>query len=294
MAANPFVMNLHERYGRLSDQDWFNLLSCGWKGRLHRIWSLLSFKHESVPIMPAESIQRQFVGASGNRALAEAYAFYRFVKRLSHDLGRPITSDSKILDFGCGWGRIIRFFLKAVPSKNLVGVDIDPDMIRLCEETVRHGTYRTVTPCPPSGLAEASFDVIYAYSVFSHLSEQMHMAWVREFSRLLKPRGLLFATTRQRSFIEFCNSLSEEKMTTLHRRNLAKSFRPLEKALADYDAGRFLHYPTGGRGVRDSSFYGESAIPEQYIDREWRPFLRKIVFLPHALPQAVIVAENTD
>ena len=35
--------------------------------------------------------------------------------------------DSRVLDFGCGWGRVIRFFLKDVAPWNLVGVDIDPN-----------------------------------------------------------------------------------------------------------------------------------------------------------------------
>ena len=38
--------------------------------------------------------------------------------------------DSKILDYGCGWGRIIRFFLKDVPSRNLFAVDPDKNARR--------------------------------------------------------------------------------------------------------------------------------------------------------------------
>ena len=40
-----------------------------------------------------------------------------------------------------------------------------------------------VTPIlPPTRFPDGHFDVIYLYSVFSHLSEAAHLAWLREFN----------------------------------------------------------------------------------------------------------------
>jgi hypothetical protein len=41
--------------------------------------------------------------------------------------------------------------------------------------------------------------LIYLYPVFSHFPEEMHLALLREFHRLLRPGGLLIAPTRQRA-----------------------------------------------------------------------------------------------
>jgi predicted RNA methylase len=62
----------------------------------------------------------------------------------SRTFGRPLSPETRILDFGCGWGRILRFFLKDVPAKNLIGVDVDPEVIEICKETIREGRFEIV------------------------------------------------------------------------------------------------------------------------------------------------------
>lgn len=100
----------------------------------------------SVPMFPPEEIQQQFVGASYEHALYEAYLFYSLVKTHAQNLGVPLNKERKILDFGCGWGRIIRFFFKDVRHKNLLGIDVDPVMINLCNETLGRGRYKIAPP----------------------------------------------------------------------------------------------------------------------------------------------------
>ncbi|HDX9631971.1 TPA: class I SAM-dependent methyltransferase [Bacillus cereus] len=89
-----------------------------------------------VPMFPPEEIQQQFVGASYEHALYEAYLFYSHVKTYAQNLGVPLNNERKILDFGCGWERIIRFFFKDVHDENLLGIDVDPLMITICNETL--------------------------------------------------------------------------------------------------------------------------------------------------------------
>ncbi len=44
-------------------------------------------------------------------------------------------------------------------------------------------------------LENESFDCVYAISVFTHLSEKMHYAWIEELFRIIKLNGILIFTT---------------------------------------------------------------------------------------------------
>ncbi|MEG4400396.1 methyltransferase domain-containing protein [Microcoleus sp. N9_A2] len=270
----------------LSDQEWLEVI-------------VKSVEHPFVdgielPGFPPDDIQRNIVGSSGKQALGEGFNFYSEIKRYAANLGVPLTRDSHILDFGCGWAQMMRFFLKDVVADNLYGIDVDPAMIDICVNTVRQGNYSVVKPEPPTQFSNNSFDVVYAYSVFSHLSEPVHIKWVEEFSRILKPGGILIVTTQARRFIEFCRSLRGQNHEFAWYNALANSFLDTEAAFADYDNGKFLYSPTGGGPTRPASFYGEAVVSPGYVKREWTKYLTFCDFVddPTLLPQAVIIMQK--
>ncbi|MEG3845441.1 class I SAM-dependent methyltransferase [Microcoleus sp. herbarium19] len=278
---NPDI-SLFQYAAKLSDKEWFEIL----------VKSIQTPVIDGIqmPGFPPDNIQKNFVGSSGEGALKEAFKFYSEVKSYATKLGNSLTPDSQILDFGCGWGRFIRFFLKDVVPENIYGIDVDPEMVDICRQTVRYGNYSTVKPQPPAGFADNTFDIIYAYSVFSHLSEAVHIQWVEELSKILKPGGFLIATTHSRNFIEFCRSLRGQTNDFGWHKALANSFIDTEQALADYDTGKFLYSPTGGGSVRDASFYGEAVISPSYVKREWTKYLSFHDFVddPQRCNQAII------
>jgi glycosyltransferase involved in cell wall biosynthesis/SAM-dependent methyltransferase len=248
-----------------------------------------------LPGFPPDEVQRQFAGSVGEDGLRAAFNFYRVIKSYASRLGRSLTNDSRILDFGCGWGRISRFFLKEVWADNLYGIDVDPSVVEICKTTFKYGNFAVVNSYPPSEFRSGSIDLIYAYSVFSHLAEPIHIKWVEEFSRILKPSGLLIVTTQGRSFIEFCASLRGQKSYEhVWHEALARAFVDTNAALADYDTGKFLYSPTGGGNARPPTFYGEAVIPRAYIEREWTKFLvfRDFIDDRGFSPQALVVLQK--
>lgn len=273
--------------GPLADDQWLDMLI-----RSVKTSNVDGFE---LPGFPSEEFQRGTVGSSGVNAIAyEGYNFYRLVKQYASQLGITLNRNSTLLDFGCGWGRMIRFFLKDVASENLYGIDVDPAMVDTCVKTIRTGNFSLVNPCPPTGFVDNSFDIVYAYSVFSHLAEPVHIQWIAEFARILKPGGILLATTQARRFLEFCHSLQGKDHEFLWHQFLANSFLDIEAAYADYDSGKFLYSATGGGPARDASFYGEALIPRQYVEQEWTKYLqfRDFVDEPSLLPQALIVMQK--
>src|SRR5882762_1933449 len=84
----------------MSDEEWLNI-------NLQSVHTRV-VNGLQMPGFPDESLQRQFIGSSGCHALREVFPFYRLIKQRAAQLGRPLKSLSRVLDFGIGWGRIIR------------------------------------------------------------------------------------------------------------------------------------------------------------------------------------------
>jgi SAM-dependent methyltransferase len=100
----------------------------------------------------------------------------------------------RVLDFGCGAGRTLRHFLPEAKKGEFWGADIDEastEWMRgaLCPPL----RVRRSPVVPPLGLDYGSFDLVWAISVFTHLTDAS-IPWLLELHRLLKPDGLLIAT----------------------------------------------------------------------------------------------------
>jgi cyclopropane fatty-acyl-phospholipid synthase-like methyltransferase len=234
-----------------------------------------------MPGFPNVSVQSGFVGRAGELALDEGFRFYRVVNSYCEAAGRPIDNDITVLDFGCGWGRMSRLFFRSISSPNFWGADVDPRIIRFCNNNMHHGTYKVIPPNPPTKFSSDSFDLIFAYSVFSHLAEPTALAWVKELARLLKPGGLLIATTQGLDFLDFC----EDKQGKVHEKAwynmLAQSFLPIEKSKEAYKNGQFLFESQARKDtdIRESSYYGDALIPKQYIQQNYTPYLDLVDFV---------------
>ena len=101
------------------------------------------------------------------------------------------------------WGRIIRFFLKDVDADTLHGVDTNPKYLEAAQQTGVPGHLHLIAPLGQLPHADASFDLVYAYSVFTHLPEHVQDHWLAEIARTLKPGGILIATVEPPRFLDF-------------------------------------------------------------------------------------------
>lgn len=274
-----------ELFALVSDDFWLWCFTEGYRTD-ERLRALL-------PGFPPEDVQCRFTGAAGDQTMREAFAFYALVKSLERQHGRhPLQS---VLEFGCGWGRVIRLFTRDIEPDRLWGVDCMSAAIDICRETNPFNRFELIDPFPPATLPSDTFDLVYAYSVFSHLSEPAHLAWLAEFRRILKPDGLLIVTTRPREFILTCAQMREVSEQPTWAAGTAMSFKNTAKALALYDQGEFLFEPTGGGDVLDASFFGETCIPQRYVVDNWTRFFEVVGYLDdrQLCLQNVIVARKT-
>lgn len=259
-------------FGQFDDEFWLWANTIGYKEQ--------PILHEMLPAMPPEETQELFTGASGDRTLISAFHVYKLFKQIIERNYGAISRCENILDFGCGWGRITRFFLKDLEPSGIWGVDCVPSIVEVCRQTNQWCNFLTIEPKPPTTFPDNMFDVIYSYSVFSHLSEDIHQEWIAEFGRILKPGGLLIATTRGREFIKYCGGLGEkENLPSYHLQGLSSIFQNTAQCLLDYDQGRYCHHPKSGGFELDSSFYGETCIPRDYVLKHWTKHFTLVDYL---------------
>jgi ubiquinone/menaquinone biosynthesis C-methylase UbiE len=142
-------------------------------------------------------------------------AFYlesarREARRLRDQL--QCTPQSSVLDVGCGQGRLAIGLLREVGALAYTGIDIHRPSIDWCHRHIQrhHASYRFLhldvrnERYNPAGAAlddafrfpldDHTVDIVYLYSVFSHMTEQDMRVYLREFAHVLHPDGRVWLT----------------------------------------------------------------------------------------------------
>jgi SAM-dependent methyltransferase len=137
------------------------------------------------------------------------------VRRLVQEGGSSIKDLDAFLDFGCGCGRILRHWGE-LPGTRVFGCDIDPRMVQWCEANLPFADVAVTDLAPPLPYADSSFDLVYAFSVFTHLSVQLQHAWMQECLRVLRPDGWLLMSTLGEHYLSL-KRLSESEKQAFRR-----------------------------------------------------------------------------
>lgn len=145
-----------------------------------------------------------------------------------------LNKDQAILDIGCGTGRLANQLTNFLTG-SYSGFDVHPHFIDYCKTTYQatnfnfqaidiiHDEYN------PNGTIDAStfvfpyqansFDLVIAIAVFNHFKLEWIIQYIREISRVLKPRGVFFGTIlllNQQS-IDFINTRIQPPYQFSHR-----------------------------------------------------------------------------
>jgi SAM-dependent methyltransferase len=159
-------------------------------------------RNRFIPIPPSE---RRFVGDGD--FLAVGVEFLQWFVRVG-----GLTPDQRVLDLGCGIGRMALPLTQFLETGTYDGVDIAAIGIEWCQENIASryenfrfqrldfahpiynpaGSARTVDAHLPFG--DGAFDFAFMTSVLTHLEAEDIRAYARELRRVLAPGGRLFVT----------------------------------------------------------------------------------------------------
>jgi SAM-dependent methyltransferase len=172
-----------------------------------------------------------------------------------------------VLDFGCGCGRVIRHLPSHMyTDAQFYGTDSNEVAIEWCRTHLSFAQFNTNTLEPPLQYSDDTFDIIYAFSVFTHFDEALQIAWINELRRVLKPGGYLVITVHGDFYFEHLNedekrTYKQGRLVVQHQDQLGENtcgaFHP-ERYVRDILAENFKvlsFMPEGARGNPRQDLY---------------------------------------
>lgn len=206
-----------------------------------------------LPAMPGDDDQRLWTGASGRILMTTSIEFMRAVDRASRQY-RGHGIGGKVLDYGCGWGRLMRMLLWYVEPAQIYGADPWDRSLAVCREYNCPGQLALCASVPTEPPFPERFDLIYAFSVFTHLSERTADAVLQVLRQALQPDGMLVITIRPREYWNAHNDWRGQQRETL---------------LAQHDANGFAFLPLGFEAVDGEITYGDTSMTLDFIRQRW-------------------------
>jgi SAM-dependent methyltransferase len=147
-----------------------------------------------TPLPPALLRYRVGESLSGWDFLRIGQACVYHIERQLNCSGATLGDMERVLDFGCGCGRTLRWLIERFPATQFYGADVDREAIEWCRRHLSKATCVDSQPEPPLPFHSCHFDLVYCVSVFTHLDERMQDIWLTEISRILKRSGVLILT----------------------------------------------------------------------------------------------------
>ena len=150
-----------------------------------------------LPRMASEEVQKNWTGNSGMALLCQTASFVRLAVLNYQSLRGHGVENGTILDFGCGYGRIIRLLYYFTSPANIWGVDPRQESIDICRADGVRAHFAVSDYLPTAlPLENTNFDLIYSFSVFTHLSQRAATQALRTLRRYVGKDGLLVITIR--------------------------------------------------------------------------------------------------
>ena len=241
-----------------------------WSWLLSTQWPRDEELQRLLPVPPQDFIAR-VSGAHSTplrfheSGLSDAQTFYG----LFADAGLDFTRPGAILDYGCGFGRILRGLARIADTMELHGADVDADAVAWCHKNLTFAHFDSISVRPPSRYPTGFFVGAYGFSIFTHLPEDLHLSWLRELARVLAPGGILILTTHGQRCVDEFASGKVPHFPYPSAEQMQRDLPALERT-----AFAFYPYPKSfnvslPESERDCGLHGMTYILPKYVREHW-------------------------
>jgi SAM-dependent methyltransferase len=192
------------------------------------------------------------------------------ISRLAAEFGVPVNDARNVLDFGCGTSRILRYLVEFIPGPQYYGSEVFEDNVKWGTAAFPEVRYLHQGNLPPLPLASGQFDLVYAYSIFSHLDENSHHQWLGEFSRIIRAGGLLIITVQSVTLLNRCRADPEMAAS------LSMTTSDLTNVVRQFEANGFAFHRCYDRsslaaGGLDANTFGLTYLTPEYLAKSASP-----------------------
>lgn len=148
-------------------------------------------KRDTLPVPALEDREYYFPKQDLDYWMSGLRDYYRIRQELA-DEGAPLADGQRIFDFGAASGRVLRHFMAQHGALRLASADVNENHVAWIAKHL--GPAVDVFQCtniPTLPIEDNAYDVVYAFSVFTHMDE-WETTWLAELRRILKPGGYAY------------------------------------------------------------------------------------------------------
>ena len=139
-------------------------------------------------------------GAAFSQYFGIALQQYASARQILHRLFGEAAPDVDVLDFACGYGRLLRFLSLAMAPSRIWACELQSDAVAFVGAEFGVQTFASQAD-PAAFTSDRRFDFIWVASLFSHLPEALFHAWLAKLLALLSPRGVLCFSVRDAALL---------------------------------------------------------------------------------------------
>lgn len=107
-----------------------------------------------------------------------------------------LPSNANILEVACGPGNITKYLLQQQPYLNILATDLAPNMLNLARKNNPSAHIELLDMKDISTLKQPFNAIVCAFG-FPYLSKQEALQWIKDVSKMLKSKGVLYISTME-------------------------------------------------------------------------------------------------
>ena len=173
--------------------------------------------------IPGHAYHYLSVGLSAIRCISAAIR----CSRLPHQI-------DTVLDFPCGYGRVLRFLRRMFPSAHITAAEICGNALDFCGRAFSTTPLLSATNFDELAFPQR-FDLIWCGSLLTHIDESSAIDLLRFFHDHLSERGLCIFTAHGRRSIDIIQDQERSYgLTNDARRKITSEFQKTGYGYADY------------------------------------------------------------